>query len=310
MTGDGDGMEDPFCPRCREMWEYCVCDQAADTDKPTIRQMAAPLLTSCSGRRSALSAAAVPAAVPVWRQAAGTDHGLKDAATARDPAAFARHWWGRGALYNLGEVTSRRFDVDTGPAGSGWEAFNRLKEAGLLTGAVRLVRTPSGGLHVYFAASGQRSVSLKGLHLDFKALGGYVLVPPSQIGGRRYEVLDERPPTGRTLDWDAAKRLLVPPRPYRAPRSWRGSQQHLVTWLEGVPGGNRNNSLFWAVCKALEAGDEDTADQLADVALAAGLGADEVRKTVESARRAADDAAVTSTRSRTGRWTAWSPGTT
>ena len=103
-------------------------------------------------------------------------------------------------------------------------------------------------------------------------------------------MLDERPPTGRTLDWDAAKRLLVPPRPYRAPRTWRGSQQHLVTWLEGVPGGNRNNSLFWAVCKALEAGDEDTADQLADVALAAGLGADEVRKTVESARKAADDA--------------------
>ena len=137
------------------------------------------------------------------------------------------------------------------------------------------MRTPSGGLHVYFAASGQRSGSLKGLHLDFKALGGYVLVPPSQIGGRRYEVLDERPPTGRTLDWDAAKRLLVPPRPYRAPRTWRGSQQHLVTWLEGVPGGNRNNSLFWAVCKALEAGDEDTADPLADVALAAGLGADE-----------------------------------
>ena len=37
------------------------------------------------------------------------------------------------------------------------------------------------------------------------------------------------------------------------------------------------------------------------VALAAGLGADEVRKTVESARKAADDARVTSTRSRTGR---------
>ncbi len=34
MTGDGNGMEDPFCPRCREMREYCVCDQAADTDTP------------------------------------------------------------------------------------------------------------------------------------------------------------------------------------------------------------------------------------------------------------------------------------
>lgn len=30
----GDGMEDPFCPRCREMGQYCVCDQAANTDTP------------------------------------------------------------------------------------------------------------------------------------------------------------------------------------------------------------------------------------------------------------------------------------
>jgi hypothetical protein len=30
----GDGMEDPFCPRCREMRGYCVCDRAANTDTP------------------------------------------------------------------------------------------------------------------------------------------------------------------------------------------------------------------------------------------------------------------------------------
>jgi hypothetical protein len=30
----GDGMEDPFCPRCREMRGYCVCDRAANADTP------------------------------------------------------------------------------------------------------------------------------------------------------------------------------------------------------------------------------------------------------------------------------------
>jgi len=217
-------------------------------------------------------------------------HGMKDAATVRDPVAFVRYWWGRGQLYNIAEVTGFRFDVldvDVGPEGSGWEALERLRQAGLLAGAYRLVRTPSGGEHVYFAASGQRCGSLRGLHLDFKALGGYVLVPPSQIGGRRYAVLDERSPTGTVLNWDACKALLVPPRPYRAPRAWRGSQKHLIRWLEGEFSGNRNNGLYWACRRALEAGDEDVVDDLADVALAAGLG--EIRKTVESARKAADD---------------------
>lgn len=222
-----------------------------------------------------------------------TIHGMTDAATVRDPVAFARYWWGRGQLYNVAECTGHRFsvlDVDTGPEGSGFDALDRLKQAGLLAGAWKLVRTPSGGQHVYFAAApGQRGGSLRGQHLDFKAVGGYVLVPPSQIGGRRYEVLDERPPTGARIDWEACKRLLVPPRPYRAARPWRGSQKHLVKWLEGEFTGNRNGGLYWACRRALEAGDNNVVDDLADVALSAGLGAGEVAKTVASARKADGD---------------------
>ena len=48
-------------------------------------------------------------------------------------------------------------DVDIKPDGSGFAAFNRVKRAGLLTGASGLVRTRSGGLHVYFAGTAQRS---------------------------------------------------------------------------------------------------------------------------------------------------------
>lgn len=222
-------------------------------------------------------------------------HGLTDAAIVRDGEAWCRYWWAGGALYNVAEVTGNRFSVldvdDHGERGNGWEAFNRLKAAGLLVGAYKLVRTPSGGLHVYFAAAPgvQRGGSLRGMHIDFKAHGGYVLVPPSQIGGRRYVLLDERPWTGAALDWDACKALLVPPKPYRAPRAWRGSQKHLVKWLEGTVDGTRNNSLYWACRRALDAGDEDIVDELADVALAAGLGTDEVAKTVASARKANGD---------------------
>ena len=103
-------------------------------------------------------------------------HGMTDAATARDPVAFARHWWGKEQLYNLGECTGARFDVldiDDHYEGNGFAAFSALKAAGLLAGAFRVVKTPSGGgMHIYFAGSGQRGGSLKKLHLDFKASAG------------------------------------------------------------------------------------------------------------------------------------------
>lgn len=47
--------------------------------------------------------------------------------------------------------------------------------------------------------------------------------------------------------------------------------------------GNRNNGLFWACCRALETGDEAVIAELADVALSAGLGEAEVRRTISSA---------------------------
>ncbi len=59
-----------------------------------------------------------------------------------------------------------------------------------------------------------------------------------------------------------------------------------MEWYQAEVEGNRNSGLFWAACRALEAGDEDAADELAEVALSAGLGEEEVRKTLGSAHRA------------------------
>ena len=212
--------------------------------------------------------------------------GWQSAATMLERQILA--WWDGVTMYNPAMLTGYRYDlldVDVRATGNGWTAFNALKEAGMLAGAQRLVRTRSGGLHVYFAGSEQRSHSLPGLHIEFKGRGGWAMLPPSVVGGLRYEVIDDRPRTGRVFDWEAAKRLLVPPRPYRPSRAWRGSQRHLVKWLEGQFDGNRNDGLFWTACRAFEAGDEDTAADLGAVALSAGLSDNEVRSTLESARR-------------------------
>jgi hypothetical protein len=201
------------------------------------------------------------------------------------------NWFeGRYAGHNLASPTgypcSDVLDVDVRPNGSGWAAFERLKDAGQLAGAHRLVRTPSGGAHLYFAGTAQRGGSLRGEHLDFKARGGYVLLPPSVVGGRRYEVIADRPPTGAVLDWEAAKNFLSPPRPYRSPRAWRGGgAQNLVGWLEGEVEGNRNAALYWAASRAAEIGDEEVLEQLAAVAVRAGLDESEVRRTIASAVR-------------------------
>ena len=52
-----------------------------------------------------------------------------------------------------------------------------------------VIATPSGGLHAYFTGSDQPSGRLPRQHLDFRARGGYVLAPPSQIDGRPYRVI-------------------------------------------------------------------------------------------------------------------------
>jgi hypothetical protein len=225
----------------------------------------------------------------------GLRNGVKEFTT--DRRTILNWFDGRLGLCNLAVATGYPgpdvLDVDVRPDGNGWAAFNRLKSAGLLAGAFRMIRTPSGGgLHVWFAGTGQQCGRLPGLHIDFKAAGGLVLVPPSYAGGW-YEVLEERPPTGAVLDWEAAKRLLCPPQPYTPRRDGGrrgpGSARHLVAWLEGETEGNRNSGLYWAARKAAQAGDEEALGGLAGVALAAGLGEDEVRRTVASARKAASD---------------------
>ena len=119
--------------------------------------------------------------------------GCLDAST--DPDVI-RAWWRRWPTANVSVATGAPgpdvLDVDVKPDGDGWAAFNRLKRAGLLASAKALVRTPSGGLHSYYAGSGQRNGKLPRHHVDFRSAGGYVLAPPSRVHGRPYELLDHR----------------------------------------------------------------------------------------------------------------------
>jgi hypothetical protein len=224
-------------------------------------------------------------------KAPATRHGFRDATT--DPEQI-RRWWERHPAANVAIATGAPgpdvLDVDQrGPAGNGFAAFNQLKRAGLIERAFAIVATPGGGLHAYFSGSSQASGSLPSRHLDFKAAGGYVLAPPSRVSGKPYRLVTGRDPASHGLDWQAAIALVDPER-HRAARPSAvpaGNAGHLADWVERLPEGNRNAGLFWAACRAAEAGRGDTLDELAAAAARTGLDHREIARTIASARRAA-----------------------
>ena len=62
---------------------------------------------------------------------------------------------------------------------------------------------------------------------------------------------------------------------------------HLARWVAAQPEGNRNAGLDWAANRALETDPTADLSQLADAARHAGLGDQEISRTLDSARRTA-----------------------
>src|SRR5215475_12785731 len=139
-----------------------------------------------------------------------TRHGFLDATTDPDKITW---WWSRNPDRNVAIATGAPgpdvLDVDVHKQGSGFAAFNRLHRVGLLDGASAYIRTPSGGLHAYFTGSEQGNGRLPAHHLDFRSRGGYILAPPSHVGGRHYELIKRADGHGG-LNWAAVTRLLEP----------------------------------------------------------------------------------------------------
>jgi bifunctional DNA primase/polymerase-like protein len=218
-----------------------------------------------------------------------TAHGYRDASTDERQITV---WFASHPDRNLAIATGHPgpdvLDIDDhGPAGNGYPAFRRLKDAGLLDGATTYVRTPGGGLHAYFTGSHQRNGHLPAHHLDFRSAGGYVLTPPSRIDDRAYELIGQSGGRGG-LDWAAVTRLLQPEPHLQRPRHLQAATRDLgglARWVAGQPEGNRNAGLFWAANRALDADPAADLGALAAAARQAGLGEREITRTLDSARK-------------------------
>jgi Bifunctional DNA primase/polymerase, N-terminal len=221
-----------------------------------------------------------------------TRHGFLDATT--DERQIT-HWFGRHPDWNLAVATGAPgpdvLDVDQhGTAGNGFAAFNRLRRAGLLDSASTYVRTPSGGLHAYFTGTSQRNGHLPGHHIDFRSTGGYILTPPSQVEARPYRLIKKLDGHG-SIDWAQVTGLLEPRTQPHRPLSRSDADAdvgRLASWVARQQQGNRNAGLFWAANRALEADWAADLSPLAVAARQAGLGEQEITRTLDSARRSGD----------------------
>lgn len=248
-----------------------------------------------------------------------TRRGFLDASS--DPEQVLA-WWSRTPNANIGIPTGAAsgvvvVDVDVHGPHDGRAAYQRSTDAGLVDGAGLLVRTPTGGTHVYFPATPgkeQRSWQAATAGIDFRGDGGYIIAPPSRrtIDGnmRRYEVADIAANSIGTVD-AARLRDFLDPRTIAPPRAGGTSMvvdsERLAAWVAGRGEGERNRGLFWAACRLAENGvsPADALDALEAAAHSAGLGDREITTTVRSAYHATQPAPEATSDNRTqspGRW--------
>lgn len=224
-----------------------------------------------------------------------TRHGFQDATLDRDQIKrwLKRHGSNVALAFPTGGVWDV-LDVDVKAGVDGRGHLPYLNRLGLLNGCKRVVKTPSGGWHLYFkAAPGLTNGSDAKLGLDVRSAGGYVLVPPSFIATEGYSgsYEDRGEPTGSNDDplrWDLIKMALKPENERtKQPVTLldyerRASIASLRGWLSERVEGERNRSLFWAVMRCIDSGLDP--HELVDVAtLVLGLPEEEVLLTVNSA---------------------------
>ena len=248
------------------------------------------------------------AGIPVFPCATGgkrplTPAGFHDASGDIDQV---REWWTRWPGANIGMPTGSTpgttsgidvVDIDVTNTGSGFATFERASAAGLMDGELAQVRTPSGGMHVYFpaiAARPQRCWQAAAAHIDFRGNGGYVIVPPSTLAtesGRVSYRLHSLSAAGSKPVDAVALRDLIDPRPPRAPsrpaETMSSEPDRLAHWVSKLQEGERNRGLFWAACRLTEAGfgPEAVEAALAPAAQTAGLLEREITSTISSASR-------------------------
>lgn len=210
--------------------------------------------------------------------------GCKDATT---DLARVERWWDAHPGDNIGLATGHGLDVLDVDCKNGQPGYDTLRRAlPLLPAPAVTVRTPTGGLHLWYASNGEGNhAGLAGL--DYRGAGGYVLAPGSRTRDGLYEWGQwAPPPPARAPAWNVLQASLSPqrrPATQLPARAGSGGLEALQRHVAALTEGNRNAGLYWAAKRAVTEGHNP--DELRDPARAAGLPDHEITATINSARR-------------------------
>lgn len=212
-------------------------------------------------------------------------------------------WWKRNGDASIGIPTGIIWDVldvDIKDNADGRVHLPYLTRLGLLNGCKRVVKTPSGGWHLYFTATPGMTNKARGasLGLDVRGKGGYVLAPPSYIETPSYagSYVDVGETTGSTddpLHWDLIVAALAPfgvdkdsKQPVNLlPSDRQASVAALREWVSTLQSGERNNGLFWAISRCIENGIDP--HELVEPAILTGLSEEEILFSIDAALKRA-----------------------
>jgi hypothetical protein len=232
-------------------------------------------------------------------------HGIHDASI--DPAQL-KDWWQRWPQANLGLATGIIFDALDVDGPAGLAALGQLARTVDLRLPGPRVATGGGGWHYWFTPTGLGNRPPRGLsHVDWRGIGGCVLAPPSRhVSGGSYHwlrALDEAP----IPEVPAALRALLDPDrptsarsadptgpagPGRLPAFGHPYGRRVLAALGRAIPGHRNRTLnrtAFKVYRYVAGGvldDQEVTLAFTTAALAIGLGAAEIGRTLASARTA------------------------
>lgn len=168
-------------------------------------------------------------------------------------------WWSQ-ADYNVAVVPEDMgcgvIDID--PKDGGYETWAALASAHAGVPATYTVRTPSGGLHLYYKGSLPGKVSVLGKGIDTRGRLSYVLAPSSIVKGVEY--LCDGGPMAPLPQWiaDACAQVRVEPR--KAPEGVELDLPHTIAearrYLMGKPvvGENEPGDDFLLICRLKDYG--------------------------------------------------------
>lgn len=135
--------------------------------------------------------------IPVFPCIVGTkkpacENGFHDATTDTDQID---RWWTEEPRLNVAFSPHQAglgiIDIDGDEGAASWEKW---QDDNARLAPTYTIRTPRGGVHLYYRGILPATQSKLGVHVDTRGVGSYALVPPSVVGSGRYTLLDSRSP--------------------------------------------------------------------------------------------------------------------